>query len=115
MNYRDKIREAIKCPQFGNSQYGEWGALRYEQRVYIKRLLDELDSADAYIRKLYEENMKLQKRIDKTVQTIDEILSYNKFNDTTSAFGNAPETLKFYLSDYETLEEFRKGEDNEKR
>lgn len=60
------------------------------------------------IEELYNENMKLQRRIDKTVQTIDEILSYNKFNDTTYAFGNAPETLKFYLSDCETLEKFRK-------
>lgn len=122
MNYRDKIREAIKCPQFGDSHYGEWGALRYEQKVRIKRLLDELDEDDVYIRKLYEENIKLheenvklQKRIDKTVQEIDEILIYDKFNDTTSAFGNAPETLKFYLSDYDTLEEFRKGENNEEK
>ena len=113
MNYRDKIREAIKCPQFGDSHYGEWGALRYDQRVYIRRLLDELDHANYYVRKLYEENVKLQKRIDKTAQEIDEILIYDKFSDTTSAFGNAPETLKFYLSDCDTLEEFRRGENNE--
>ena len=49
MNYREKIREAIKCPRLGNSSYGEWGALRYEQRVLIKRLLDELDDADNLI------------------------------------------------------------------
>jgi hypothetical protein len=53
MNYREKIRKAIECPQFGNSQYGEWGALRLEQRKLIRRLLNELDSADNYILKLY--------------------------------------------------------------
>ncbi len=46
MNYREKIRKAIECPQLNNTRYGEWGALNLEQRKYIKRLLDELDSAD---------------------------------------------------------------------
>lgn len=35
-----------------------------------------------------------QKRIDKTIQAIDEILIYNDLSDTTSAFGNAPRELK---------------------
>lgn len=61
MNYREKIRKAIECQQFNNKGYGEWGALNLEQRKYIKRLLDELDSADNYIKKLYFENQK-QKR-----------------------------------------------------
>ena len=59
MNYRDKIRKSIECPQFGNSSYGEWGALRIEQRRNIKRLLDELDSADNYIVKIYKEKQEL--------------------------------------------------------
>lgn len=49
-----------------------------------------------------------QKRIDKTIQAIDEILIYNDLSDTTSAFGNAPRELKFYLSECDTLEEFDK-------
>ncbi|MBO5476158.1 MAG: hypothetical protein J6A15_00195 [Clostridia bacterium] len=64
MNYREKIRKAIECPQFGNGHYGEWGALNLEQRKYIKRLLDELDSADNYIKKLYLENQKQKDKID---------------------------------------------------
>lgn len=60
MNYREKIRKAIECPQFGDATYGEWGALNLEQRRYIKRLLDELDSADNYLKRLYLENQKLQ-------------------------------------------------------
>lgn len=49
-----------------------------------------------------------QNRIDKTIQAIDEILIYNDFNDTTSAFGNVPRELKFLLSECDTLEEFDK-------
>lgn len=62
---------------------------------------------------LKQENMRLQKKIDKVIEQLDELLIYNDFNDTTSGFGNVKETLKFYLSDYETLEEFRKGRNNE--
>lgn len=58
MNYRKKIRKAIECPQLNNTRYGEWGALTLEQRKYIKRLLDELDSADNCVKKLYLENKK---------------------------------------------------------
>lgn len=54
INYKEKIRNAIACPQFGYEGYGEWGALRYDQRVLIKRLLDESDSADKYIFNLCE-------------------------------------------------------------
>lgn len=63
MNYREQIRKAIDCPQFGGS-YGEWGALRFEQRAKIKRLIDELDSADNYI-------LVLQQRIDKAIEYIE--------------------------------------------
>ena len=64
MNYREKIRKAIECPQFGNETYGEWGALRFEQRVLIKRLLDELDSADNCFKKVYLENQELKKQLE---------------------------------------------------
>lgn len=53
MNYRERIRKAIACPQFGDTTYGEWGALKLEQRRYIKEILDELDSADNYLKRLY--------------------------------------------------------------
>ena len=81
MNYRDKIRKAIKCPQFGYDHYGEWGTLRLDQRKYIKRLLDELDSADAYILKLYEENQQLKEQLEaskKARKILKEINEYRK-------------------------------------
>ena len=72
MNYRDKIKKAIECPQFGNSRYGEWGALRYEQRVLIKKLLDELDSADECILRLDGENQKLKEDISFCLKSIEQ-------------------------------------------
>ena len=70
MNYREKIRKAIECPQLNNTRYGEWGALTLEQRKYIKRLLDELDSADNYVKKLYLENQKQKEVIDKVTKEL---------------------------------------------
>lgn len=64
MNYREKIRKAISCPQFGDEGYGEWGALRYDQRVLIKRLLDELDSADKFILNLCENIRELEQKLE---------------------------------------------------
>lgn len=74
MNYRDKIRKAIECPQLGNDHYGEWGALRLDQRKYIKRLLDEFDSADAYILKLYEENQQLKEQQKEFIDYLEDML-----------------------------------------
>lgn len=62
---------------------------------------------DPTIEKLQQENNQLRKRIDKTIQAIDELLIYSDFNDTTNGFGNVKEELKFYLSDCKTLEEFK--------
>ena len=81
MNYREKLRKAIECPQFGNTNYGEWGALRLDQRKYIKRLLDELDGADAYSLQLYEENKQLKEQLEaseKARKILKEINEYRK-------------------------------------
>ena len=74
MNYREKIRKAIECPQFGNTRYGEWGALNLEKRKYIKRLLDELDSADNCVKRLYLKNKKKKEVINKAIEYIEECL-----------------------------------------
>lgn len=66
MNYREKMRKSIECPQFGNLGYGRWGALNIEQRELIKRLLDEMDSFDEAYQRLYLKNKKL-KSIIKTL------------------------------------------------
>jgi DNA replication initiation complex subunit (GINS family) len=72
MNYRERIRKSIECPQFGNETYGEWGALNLEQRKYIKRLLDELDRADNYIESVYLENEQLKDNWNKLKEYIKE-------------------------------------------
>lgn len=58
---REQIRSFIRCPQLGSEDYGEWGALRLEQRLAINSMLDQLDSADAYIRQLEKENESKEK------------------------------------------------------
>lgn len=70
MNYREKIRKAIECPQFGNETYGEWVALNLKQRKYIKRLLDELDRDDNYIKNVYLENKQLKDNRNKLKEHI---------------------------------------------
>lgn len=72
MNYREKIRKVIECPQFGNARYGEWGALNLEQRKYIKRLLYELDSADNCVKRLY---LKNKKQIEEYQKALDDTMS----------------------------------------
>lgn len=94
MNYREKIRKAIECPQFGNETYGEWGALRFEQRVLIKRLLDELDNADNCFKKLYLENRKQKEVIDMFLEKVDK----NK------KLLNNPDLLDLYLKIKEVSE-----------
>ena len=60
----------------------------------------------------------LENNRDKAIEEIDKLLVYNEFSDTTKGFGNVAEQLKFYLSDYDNLEDFRKllkGDSDEKR
>ena len=75
MNYREKIRKAIECPQLGNETYGEWAILNLTQRKYIKRLLDELDNADNFVKKLYFENKQLKNNWNKLKEYAKEVIS----------------------------------------
>lgn len=82
MNYRERIRKAIECPQFGNERYGEWGALNLEKRILIKRLLDELDRADNYVKRLYLGNQELKKQLEEKKMLIKQCdLSISKVMD----------------------------------
>ena len=51
---------------------------------------------------------RLKRKINKVIEVMDEILIFDDVTDTTVAIGNKKEELQFYLSDCETLEEFRK-------
>ena len=75
MNYREKIRKAIECPQLGNETYGEWGILNPTQRKCIKRLLDELDNADNFVKKLYFENKQLKDNWNDLKKYAKEVIS----------------------------------------
>ena len=67
---RKQIREAISCPQLGDTTYGEWGILTVEQRLTIARLLDELEHADNYIKRLWLKNQKQKEISDKRFSRI---------------------------------------------
>ena len=89
--------------------------MNIELEKTIKRLEEEINKQAEIIQWYEKENrhnqeiiIDLSKRIDKTTEAIDEMLVYNDFNDTTSAFGNVPEQLKFCLSEYDNIEDFRK-------
>ena len=45
-NIVTEIRKYIACPQFGDIEYGEWGALRFDQRYKIKKLCDYTKSLE---------------------------------------------------------------------
>ena len=75
MNYREKIRKAIECPQLENETYGEFGILNLTQRKYIKRLLDELDNADNFVKKLYFENKQLKDNWNDLKKYAKEVIS----------------------------------------
>ena len=58
-----EIKENIKCPQFGDISYGKWGALKIEQRVAYKQLIEEVESADNVIKSQYKEIERLNNDI----------------------------------------------------
>ena len=90
--------------------------MNIELEKTTKRLEEEVNKQAKIIQWYEKENRQnqeiiidLSKRIDKTTQAIDELLSYDDFKDITNAsFGNVKEQLKFYLSDCKNLEEFRR-------
>lgn len=111
MNYREKIRKAIECPQFGDTDYGEWGILTLEQRRLIKRLLDELDSADNFIKKqkeneelidyLKEREIELKENVriyeEKLRRTFRESFYYNSYLKTLHRYRAKRELIKEIL------------------
>lgn len=60
MNYREKMKEYLKEPNGICNHYGKWGILNKEQRDLITRLLNEMDEADNYIKKMQQENARLK-------------------------------------------------------
>lgn len=71
MNYREKMREYLKEPNGICNHYGKWGILNKEQRDLITRLLDEMDRADNYIKKLQQENARLKDKLTEIKKVID--------------------------------------------
>ena len=68
MNYREKMREYLKEPNEICNHYGKWGILNREQRDLITRLLNEMDGADNYIKKIQQENERLKDKINMAIE-----------------------------------------------
>ena len=94
MNYRERIRKAIECPEFGNERYGEWGALNLEKRKLIKRLLDELDSADNCVKSLYLENKELKEDISFCLHSIKQEMEMSIDSRTRNEMTSCYDILK---------------------
>lgn len=71
MNYREKMREYLKEPNKICNHYGKWGILNKEQRDLITRLLNEMDGADNYIKKMQQENEQLKEVIKEVREYIE--------------------------------------------
>lgn len=65
-----EIRDYIACPQLGDDYYGEWGALRLDQRLKIKSLLD-------CITNLQEEN----ERLNDELKRLHNLLNSQAYQD----------------------------------
>ena len=68
VNYREKMREYLKEPNEICNHYGKWGILNKEQRDLITRLLNEMDGADNYIKKIQQENERLKDKINMAIE-----------------------------------------------
>lgn len=89
-----EIRDYIACPQFGDDYYGEWGALRLDQRRKIKSLLDYITNleqeneelnrmCEIYSKSLYNAELTDYKsRIDKAIEIVKEASCYNEETKT---------------------------------
>lgn len=91
-----EIRDYIACPQLGDDYYGEWGALRLDQRLKIKELLDyitnlqdklkwyeNIDPNKTIDKFRLEQNMKvknLHQRIDKAIKYIENDIDLTGIN-----------------------------------
>ena len=98
MNYRERMRKYLEEPSINGSAigYGKWCALNPEQRKLITKLLDEMDNADVYIRRLQEENEKIKKSINEE----------NCYCDRTDCIGRIRDSRK-YPSVYQEKEDYK--------
>ena len=78
----EEIRDFIKCPQFGDEEYGKWGALRLEQRKVIYDLINFVECDDLEIKRLKQKIDRLNKIIDKIEEFIQlKIIRYENEKD----------------------------------
>lgn len=80
----EQIKEYIKCPQFGDSEYGKWGALSLEQRKAFKNLITRIEEQDNHIIHQIVEKNNLMIENTNLVKTLEEIEKYIRTYDTNT-------------------------------
>lgn len=75
-----QVREYVKCPQLdGGTHYGEWGALRLDQRKQIAKLCEEVDVFEDAADKFGKENYILKQILTEKEREIERLNSQNHF------------------------------------
>ena len=87
VNYREKMREYLKEPNEICNHYGKWGILNKEQRDLITRLLNEMDGADNYIKKMQQENARLKDKFKDLEEWLEAMASMyeNEYKDVDAS------------------------------
>lgn len=86
---KEKIKEYIKCPQFGDLEYGKWGTLTLEQRVAFRDLISLIEDQDKIIEGMYRNN-------DSAIKLLNKVKELNKIIDKQEEL---IENLKCEISD----------------
>ena len=72
----EKIKEYIKCPQFGDLEYGKWGTLNLEQRVAYKELIEENEELQKCHKDMLDINLENEQELNKLHSIIKEVENY---------------------------------------
>lgn len=86
-----QIKEYIKCPQFGDKDYGKWGALKLEQREAYRHLIDIIED-------LEQEN----KRLNNIINELEGILKETIENSAVLPY---VEMSKYLLKELQELKD----------
>ncbi len=91
-----KIREFIACPQFGDKNYGKWGALSIEQREAYLQLIEAVEYANIKWKNVKDELPK--KHLDKNGDAINYLVIRKGYECAQTAYFSG---RSFYVEGFE--------------
>lgn len=70
----NQIREYVRCPQFdGGTEYGEWGALRLDQRRLIRELCERCEEQEKFADTFFKETQLLNHQLAEKDEELAEL------------------------------------------